>query len=636
MNRVTLGLAATSLLSFPLLAFSQETAPSRRVVVTASRVEDEISQVGSSVSVISGEEIQARGHVTVADLLDSLPGVEVVRSGPLGGNAVVFIRGANSEHTLVLIDGVEANDPISPNRAFNFADLPSDNIERIEVLRGPQSTLYGSDALGGVIAIFTKTGKGAPSLNASFEGGSYSTFTERVAAGGGDKKFNYSLGAQRVDSNGISAADRRDGNSEADGYSNTSLSGKIGASLSEELALNASLRFDHGDADLDNFGGVGGDDPNRKLKRDQLFSRIEAKANFFEKRLQQTFGIGFSQQSFDDDNDPDAAHPRDVLRSEFSSRLLKFDLQNDIKATESLRFVLGAETEEERGDSSYFSDGDFGPFTDEFAQRSVRTNSLFVDSRWGADSGPALQAGLRYDHHETFGSHVSWRLAPFYSFSEQGTKLFSNIGSGFKAPSLFQLYSSYGNEDLSPEKSLGLDVGLSQSLLGRKLDVSVAYFWNKFTDLISFNPQTFISENIARARTQGIETSAEWHMSEVLSSKFAYTYTDTEDRDSGDSLLRRPRHKFSADAQYKPLQSLTLQAGLSLTGARFDNDFSSYPATRTRLGTYVLANVGATLSISRDVELFTRIENLFDREFQQVLGYGEPGLAGYAGIRVKL
>ncbi|MBX7144862.1 MAG: TonB-dependent receptor [Oligoflexia bacterium] len=629
-------LCAACLLLPTVSAYSQVSAPSRTVVVSASRAEEELAQVGSSVSVITAQEIEARGFPTVADVLESIAGVEVVRSGPLGGNAAVFMRGANSEHTLVLIDGMEANDPISPNRAFNFADLQSDNIERIEILRGPQSTLYGSDALGGVISIFTKTGSGAPSAKVSFEGGSYDTFTERAALAGGDRALNYSLGIQQLNSGGISSASNRDGNSEADAYSNTSLSGKLGGWFNKNLGAVASVRYLHGRADLDNYGGVGGDDPNRELVRDQLFTRVEIKTDLLDSRLKQTFGVGVSSQSFDDDNDPDSTHVGEVLRSQFNSRLTKFDFQNDVTISDLLRLVVGAESEEERGDSSYFSDGMFGPFSNDLEQHSVRTNSLFLDSRLGGESGPAANAGVRYDHHETFGSKVSWRFVPFYRFADSGTKLFSSIGTGFKAPSLFQLYSSYGNENLSAEKSLGLDAGVDQQLFDGALNVGVAYFWNRFNDLISFNPQTFISENIARARTQGVEASAAWNVSTSAQVKVSYTYTDTQDRDSGESLLRRPRNKLHTELQLQATPKLHLRASMDIVGRRFDNDFSTFPATRTRMGSYTLVGFGASYQIDPRFEIFSRVENAFDREYEQVLGFGEPGLAAYGGLRVKL
>jgi len=243
-NALALNVAAAALLLHPGAA---QSAPSERTVfVTANRVDTPIDQVAGSISIIPGDEIEARHITNLGDVLRGMPGVDVVRSGPIGGNTAVFLRGANSEHTLVLIDGVEANDPISPTRAFNFSDLDTNNIERIEILRGPQSTLYGSDALGGVINIITKKGDGALQAYASAEGGSYDTYVERAGLSGSQDTLNYSLGFNQENSRSISAANRKYGNLEEDGYKNTGFSSRLGFEPSDVLRFNLSTRHSHG------------------------------------------------------------------------------------------------------------------------------------------------------------------------------------------------------------------------------------------------------------------------------------------------------------------------------------------------------------------------------------------------------
>ncbi len=624
---------------FAALPFAASADPaasgsSRTVVVSATRIETSLEEVASSVSIVEGQEVVDRQLANLGDALRGLPGVDVVQNGSLGGSSAVFLRGANSEHTLVLIDGVEANNPMSPTRAFNFADLNAANIERIEVLRGPQSTLYGSDAMGGVINITTKRGHGAPSVYASAEAGSYDTYTEQAGISGAKDVFDYSLGFQQQNSHGISSANSENGNSEKDGYRNTGFSGRFGWELSPQARINLISRYNDSAAELDNEDGF--DDPNRVLRNEQFFTRSEVQTSFLEKRFTQTWGVGFTNQEFQDDNDKDAAHPLDDLRSRYTGRLLKFDLQNNYKITPWATLVFGADTEQERGSSFLISNSMFGLFESDFAERTARTNGYYSQVQLNVNDRFFTTAGIRVDDHSKFGSKVSWRLAPAYVIRSTGTKLSSTIGTGYKAPSLYQLYSSYGNEELKPEKSLGLDAGIQQDLLKDTLAAGVTYFWNDFDDLISFDPNTFISENIARARTQGIETSLSFTPVEGMLWRASYTLTDTEDLDSHSSLLRRPRSKAGLKVDYELSPRSSVNIFVNAVGRRLDNDFSTFPAQRVTLPSYVTVNIAGHYSITESLEIFARIENLFDREYEDVLGFGTRGAAAYAGLKVAL
>ncbi|MBN8547736.1 MAG: TonB-dependent receptor [Deltaproteobacteria bacterium] len=613
---------------------SESDRPARVVVVTANRTEMPIEQVASSMSVVPGREIEEKQITHVSEALRNLPGVDVVRSGPVGGNTAVFIRGANSEHTLVLIDGVEANDPISPTRSFNFADLDSENIEQIEVLRGPQSTLYGSDAMGGVINIITKKGDGTPHAFASAEAGSYNTYTEKAGLSGSEKQVDFSFGMTQENSHSISAADEKFGNTEKDSYKNTGFSGRLGYQPLEQLQFKLTSRYNHSDAKLDNGGGPGADDPNRMLKHEESFSRFEAGTSFFDGKLKQTFGVGYADQWFTDNNDVDA-QSSEMLRSRYDGKLLKFDWQNNVAVTEWFNFIFGAETERERGSSQYYSEGPFGPYNGDFDPQSARTNGYFAQGHFNAGQFFGT-TGIRVDDHSEFGSEVSWKVAPGYQIDSTGTRLTGSVGTGFKAPSLYQLYSSFGNPDLKPEKSLGVDGGIEQQIIGDKLAAGVTYFWNDFDDLITFDPNTFISENIARARTQGLETSLSARPLKQVTTKLSYTYLRARDLDTGEQLLRRPKSKFASDTTYQFSAKGNVILSVLVVGQSVDNDFSTYPASRINLPSYTTVNVATNYEIHKNVELFARVDNLFDRDYEEVYGYGTRGAAAYGGIKLKL
>jgi vitamin B12 transporter len=625
------------LLVYPLHCFAQtDDANEREVVVTATRTEADKKEVASSVTVITAQDIEERKISTVVDALKEVPGVDVVQSGGAGGNAAVFIRGANSEHTLVLIDGVEANNPISNNRSFNFADLSVDNIERIEIVRGPQGTLYGSDALGGVIQIITKKGEGAPKPYISVEGGAYTTFIEKAGVSGGTKTVNYALAASRLDTDGISAADSRLGNSEKDAQRSTGVSTRLGVTPNENLEFTHTLKYDYARTDLDNSAGVGGDDPNRLLNNETLFTRAEAKAKLLDKKLTSTVGVSYSDQELRDNNNPDVDHPIDVLRSQFDGSQLKFDWVNIYKPIDWLSLLGGIETEREEGNSTFRSVSSFGDFTDDFRGRSARTNGYFAQGIIG-DGGPlSLTLGGRIDDHSKFGTKDTWRVAPMYFMEATGTKFSGTLGTGFKAPSLFELFSSFGREDLRPEKSLGWDLGVEQEFLKNDLTFGATYFRNNFDQLISFDPTTFIFENIASVTTKGVELTAGYKLMKSIDLGAAYTYTDATDDTTGEALLRRARNKYLLNVTVKPCDKLYVRADLRIIGSRWDNDFSGATPERVKLGSYATVDLSGGYDITKNVQLFTRVENLFDREYEDVLGYGTRGFGVYGGVKVSL
>ncbi len=619
----------------PQFAFAQSN-PSEvgQIVITANRVETPVDQVGSSISVITSEEIEEKQQHTLLEALKSVPGIDVVRSGGAGGNTSVFLRGANAEHTLVLIDGVEVNNPIATSRAFNFSDISLDNVERIEVLRGPQSTIYGSDAIGGVINVITKRGNGAPTAFASIEGGSYETVIEKAGSSGAVGGAEYSVGLSREDSSSFSAADAALGNTEPDGYHNTSGSAKVGYET-PIARFDLSGRIHNTNADIDNNGGAGQDDPNRHLNTNQYSMRAAASSKALLDALEQTASISFAETSYQDNNDPDTLHPLDVLRSEFTGSMLKLDLLNTYSIDKDQRIILGVETEKERGDSDYASDGEFGPFATTFEKKTARTNGYFAQAILGGFSDLYSSFGIRVDDHDRFGSEVTWRVAPSYLVRATDTRFKASVGTGFKAPSLYQLYSEFGREELDPEKSLGYDVGVEQSFNEKAVTVGISLFRNEFDDLISFDSNTFIFENIADATTQGVEVTAVAPLLERLTIRGSYTFTDTEDEATGEQLLRRSKHRANADLDYSFIPEAHAHVGVLYIGKRDDNDFASFPATRIQLDDYALVYLSGSYELSNHLSLFARIDNLFDKEYQEVLGFGTPGASAFGGVKVS-
>lgn len=594
------------------------------ITVTANKVEEKKRNVASSVTVL--DEDQIRMANSVEDLLKIIPGAEVVRSGGRGGNVAVFLRGSNSEHTLVYIDGVEANDPSSPSGTFDFANLDLQGIEKIEVIRGPQSVLYGSNAIGGVIKITTKAGEGALTSKLSFEGGSYNTFTERALVSGKENIVSYSLYASRVDTEGFSSAK---GGDEDDGYGSSTVGGKFLVDLTEKTKATLVTRYNRSKTDLDNFGGSFGDDPNREIVDEATLGRFSVSSEEIADWLKQQISFSAVNQTFSDKNEPDLASI-DLLDSKYSGLTQKTESLSEIKLTDNITGTLGLDHKVETASSRFNSDGAFGPFSDNLNRRSMTTNSFYSELGALISDSISLRGGGRLDDNSKFGSFGTYRLGFVGTIAD--TRIFSTVGTGFKAPTISQLYSSYGNQNLKEEESLGFDFGVEQSFGDTVLGVT--YFRNDFDNLISFNPVTFVSENIAEAKSWGIESTASVKLCEYLSLIGSYTFTDTEDKLTGEKLLRRARHKGSIGLSSKPIEELKLDLEAILKGKRDDIDFAT--SERVELSGFSSVRFTALYNLDENIDLTLRAENVFDRDYEEVLGFATEGVGVYGGVIIRL
>jgi vitamin B12 transporter len=605
------------------------------VVITASRLDESPRDVASDVSIITSGDLQKAQQRMVESALREVPAVDVSRSGGLGGLTSVFMRGAASGQTLVLVDGVIVNDPISPDRGFDFANLTTDNVERIEVVRGPQSVLYGSDAMGGVINVLTRHGEGDPHAQMSLEAGSFATYRGSLSVQGASSLISYSLGASHLQSAGISSAASWLGNHERDGYRNDTFSGRFDVRPLSWFDIDVTARGTQSRTDLDNGGGAGQDDPNHVLSTDQWLFRVAPRLRLFDGLWEQTLAFSLTTYDTHDDNPPDAKSA-DYTFSVFRSRLVMLDWQNSLRLEEAHTFVVGLTFRQENGDTSTASfDPAFGPFISVLENQSAWTRSAYGEYRLHLWQRLTATAGARVDDHEEFGTHGTYRGTLAYVLEETDTKLRTTAGTGFKAPSLFQLFSSFGNPDLKPETSVGWDAGVDQGFAERKVVASVSYFRNEFRELIDFDSATSKYLNVGRAGTSGVEAALKILPIKDLEVRLSYTFTDAKDEETGQELLRRARHKGAARVDYAVTEALHVNASLLYVGARRDLDFSTFPATSVTLPDYALINLAASYKVSEKLSLFLRGDNVLNRRYQEVLGFGTPGVAVYGGASVE-
>jgi vitamin B12 transporter len=600
-----------------------------RMVVTATRTAIPLREVASSVTIITSDEILKNQDRFVLDALRGQLGLDVSAAGGAGTQSSVFMRGSNSTHTLVLVDGIEVNDPISAGRGYNFADLTTTSIDHIEIVQGPQSTLYGSDAIGGVINIITKRGGAKKSsFLVSGEGGSFKTLNGTASASGTLKPFDYSLDLTRYDAEGFSAANGKYGNNEKDGYENTTFSSKLGAAPLDNLFLDFVLRYVDSKTDIDNFGGPGGDDPNDIAYLKQISSSTRATLSLFNDLWRQI--LSFSLNSYDRTytNDVDAAHPLELSHGSYNSRLLKLNWQNNLRFHPANTFTLGMEGEYENGKSDYYSQSSWGPYTSVLNEKSFQTAACYLQDHISLWHRFYTTLGARFDYNKSFGFYPTYRIGSVYAFENIGARIRATLGTGFKAPSLFQLYSEYGYVALKPENSFGWDMGVDQSFLKDIVRMGATYFSNSFSNLIDFDNSSSKYMNISECQSKGVELFLALKPFSNLEARGNYTFTDARDLQTGKELLQRPKHKLKGTLSYSVLEKANISIEGIYVGDRYD-----YP--RVKLLPYQLLNAALSYDITDAFGLFCRVENILDEDYEEVSGYGTAGVSCYTGFRLS-
>lgn len=605
-------------------------------------------QTGSAVTVLTEAEIANSGQIYVSDLLRRVPGVAVSQSGPRGSLTNIRIRGAESRHTKVIIDGIEANSPHS-NDAFNFGTLLTADIEQIEILRGPQSALYGSDAIGGVIVITTKRGR-TPGAYGSFkgEGGSRGTASGSAQAGFGTDVFQMDLAVSGLRTDGYNIA--RTG-SDRDGSENVTINAKTHFTPTENLEFGTVMRRTMTDTEFDDDLTFDGflDDADRSQRDDMGFFRGYVRAFSFDRRWTNTFNVQFT------DHERDAF--ADGMRTNGSLEdHLKFTLQSDLildqitpweRDSHTVSVLLERETSRFKNDPNpvWFPDPD--ELEAARQRHSIDQNSIAAEYRFGYDDTLFLSAGLRYDDNSRFDDALTYRFTASKLFERTGTRLHASYGTGVKNPSFTELFgfnpnSFIGNPDLGPERARGFDVGVEQTFWNGRAIIDVTYFNHRLTDLIDgfvcADPpacSTFTAENIpGKSPRQGVEISLSAHVTPDLVLSGSYTYLDAKTAD-GEREIRRPRHMANVTLDYAFHDGRgNVQLSADYNGRQKDRFFGAFPAPLVTLDDFVLVNVAAWYDINPNVRLYGRIENLLDQSYEEVFSFRGAPRAAYAGMRI--
>jgi vitamin B12 transporter len=600
------------------------------IVVTGTARPVELGRLGRSATILSGEDIETRGLRFLGDALREVPGLAVSRQGSFGGLTAVRVRGAEANHVLVLVDGIEISS--ADTGEVDLSSLLALDVERVEVLRGPQSGLYGSNALAGVINVITRRGGEGTSAWATVEGGSYETLEARAGGGIGDGTRHLAAAVAHRESEGFNISPNGD---ERDGDRNTSLHVRGGLAVIPALRLDATARYVLREADTDDFDFSGG--PNQGLSLD---------APGFSDTTDWSLG-GLAELT-----SLEGALVSTVTAARTETELEGGGSFGDF-GSETSRTKLGAKSTLgfEGGGVAHavtlFADHEretflnTEPFSSEQVPEQERT-TLGVGIEYRVEIGErwSFAAAARRDDNDDFADADTWSVAGAFLAPETGTRLHASAGSGATNPTFFEQFgfdpgSFVGNPDLTPEEALGWDAGVEQTLLGGRAILDVTYFDSTLEDEI-VNVFPSVENETGESRRRGVEAALRARPAEGWDIAASYTWTDAEDPD-GSLEVRRPEHMASLDVTRTLLAGRArLSAGLVHNGEMVDDDFrGGFTAVKSPVEAYTLVRIAGSFQVNESVELFARVENAFDQDYEEVIGYETPGAAAYVGVRLR-
>jgi vitamin B12 transporter len=635
------GLAAAT----PCLGHAQvqrDTVTLKELVVTADRDPTPLGRTVASTTVISGDELRQRGVYFLSDALKQVPGAAIVSQGSYGGLTSLFLRGGESDYTKVLIDGVPVN---QAGGAFNFGLLSTDNIERIEIVRGPVSVLYGSDAVTGVVQVFTRRGEGALRTELTGQAGSHGTYAGSASIRGGTGDLSYSASLSRYATDGVYDFNSNFGNTVGSAALTARPDDRTSVTLTARTGDN-TLRFP-----TDFTGAV--TDSNQLSRQNSQTLGLDV-ARRFSERAEVRVQLASHSQVDGSENNPDSPGDADFFsQSQGRTQRRSADARGVFQPSSLARVTIGGQVEVE--DLREFSTGG-APFAATRNNLGVYGQSVFTPGE-----ATVVNIGLRLEDNEEFGTHLTYRVGAIQAITA-GLRVRASLGSSFKEPSLRENYAQgafeVGNPALDPEQSRSWEVGVEQALAGGRVTLAANYFDQRFTDLIQYLssgvPGEPTYQNVSKATSRGVEVIGDIRPTSWFALTGSYTYLKTTVADAGAAggpgttfeegkpLVRRPKHSARVDARSRFADRVSVGVSANYLGARDDIDFNVFPSVRRELPAYVALDADASFDIVHQaggrpgVTATVRAENLFDKEYDTVLGYRGRGRAVFAGFRLGL
>ncbi len=615
------------------VVWAQEARRLEPVVVTATKIETPQEELGATVTVITEDDLKTYHYESVGDALRQVPGIEIQRSGSLGKLTDMRIRGSSTSQVQVLVDGVRVKPPTIGT--VDLSDLSIDQIERIEIVRGPQSTIYGADAIGGVVHIITKRGQGPFSATASSEAGNYDTLRHRLGFGGSYGLLDYAMTGSWLESNGQFKNDNSD---------QRAVTARVGLALPANGRLSLSARYNR------TFNGLPVDttiptspffllDPDTtQLSETTIVSLqwTQRPVPWYELSLR--FGQLWSHLGFQDLFTPGdvAAGNFDAFdsRSHINPRRREAELINSFHLGKWNTLSVGLEHRREEGQS--LLTGVLAPDDRVAFTKKIDVGSVFIQDELRLFDRVFLSGGRRVEDNNAFGSATTHRAGVAVVVRETGTKLRGTWGEGFRAPTIFDLFFPGGsNPKLKPERSESWDAGVDQKLWRNRIRLGATYFENKFSDLIQFDLVTFQPENVAKARTEGVEFASAVDILDNLFFTGNYTYTNSKNLNTGQPLRRVIPHRYNFGVTWDPIRALSLFTQVNVVSGQFEREgFPRNPG-------YHRIDVGGTYRLAEKrgpfpgLDLIARVNNATDARIFEAFGFRALGINALAGLQAR-
>lgn len=618
------------------------------VVVTANKYEQKQSTTGKVLNIISRQQLERSGGKTLSEVLNRLPGLTMIgANNVLGTNQNISIRGASAGNVLLLIDGIPVNDPSAITNYYDLNFINIDQVERIEVLKGGQSTLYGSDAVAGAINVILKKADKKITVFGGVTGGSYNTLKESIGFGGQQKNTHFSINYTHQSSDGFSAATDKNkvGGFDNDGFKQHALNGRFEFSPAKNLKINFTGTYNNYFADLDAAAFT--DEKDYTVKNDN--KQLGASAVYTLKKTTIHLNYNFNHviRRYNDDSLYQSSPYSKFARSSYTGRTQFAELYGNWKIN-NFELLIGADYRWNNTDQWYWSTGAFGPYAPPALHAEMKQVSPYLTLAYNQDNGFGAEIGGRYNDHSVYGNNVSFNFNPFFVIKDKA-KLFANIYSAFKTPTLYQLYDqSIGNSSLTPEKSTVAEAGVKFLSL-KKLNARVVGFYRQAKDAIlyTFNPSTFAGKylNASKQTNYGIELEGGFaHKKVSITANYTYTNGKTTAAFDGTgaplskdttyyNLYRIPKHTIHIDfgVQATP----TIYCSIKSRSASKREEYV-YGAAAETLKAYVVFDVYGEYKMGKETRLFLEINNIAGNKYVDILGYNNRGFNFNTGINFRL
>ncbi|GGZ79795.1 TonB-dependent receptor [Ignatzschineria indica] len=615
------------------------------IIFTAKRTPALLNEVGTQSIVITEKEIQTRQYNSAVDALAHQPGVILSQNGPTGPSSL-YLRG--SSNTLLLINGVPVSDPMGTNHNFNYALLGQLlDVNRIEVLKGPQSALYGSSAMGGVVQIFTND-LNNPGTRFRIMAGSHETIQVGATTTGSVGDLRYSLSGLFYNTRGIDVTtdtpNKPQNDYDKDRNKNRQLSGRFNYILNDNLDVDLDFTYNNRYDEFDNLYNV---TPYNDYNKSKIFTgRVGLNGSFFEDQWSSTFSYGVvnldrDSYSGEDVNrydpnpnwkptDPDWMKTipvkigEKISHSRFRGKTQTLNFDNELTFYQDFSTRFGVAYHHDKGSDNSRLD------------HSQNTKSIYVEQSLDFADKFFNTVGIRYDKNSIFGSKTTYRLTSRYNVNEM-LAVKGSFGTGFTTPTIYQLYVPiYGDRDLKPETSRGYDLGVELRPSSNSL-VSLNYFYTDYKNMIVGNSKNnYKYENLNRAKIKGVEIAGSIALTNQLAISASYTYLNAKQRSEGgeyEQMIRRPKHQITANVTYQPIQNLTLNASAIYYSQREDAVFGK---PNVKLDAFTLFDIAGSYKINNTFEVDAKIQNLFNKDYEFARGYREKGRTAYLGVNISL